>query len=183
MEKPIFRSAAVKIERKCRSETANLWKSRQRWNAEEELHIFESPDRTRVESGTSDLCQSRQSGSAEAELYIFRSQGRPDVQKRNETADVELQIFGSKDKAHAELQILGSRGRAKVWKRNIRSLAAKAEQKYGSGISDLSRQDREGVRKQHCRSLTVQSSWTCGSRSWHLWQAHTLLIVTANVEK
>ena len=29
LEKPIFRSLAVKIERKCRSETANLWKSRQ----------------------------------------------------------------------------------------------------------------------------------------------------------
>ena len=30
VEKPTFRSLAVKIERKCRSETANLWKSRQR---------------------------------------------------------------------------------------------------------------------------------------------------------
>ena len=30
VEKPIFRSLAVKIERKCRSDTANLWKSRQR---------------------------------------------------------------------------------------------------------------------------------------------------------
>ena len=30
VEKPIFRSFAVKTERKCRSETANLWKSRQR---------------------------------------------------------------------------------------------------------------------------------------------------------
>ena len=30
VEKPIFRSLAVKTERKCRSETANLWKSRQR---------------------------------------------------------------------------------------------------------------------------------------------------------
>ena len=40
VEKPIFRSLAVKIERKCRSETENLWKSRQRWNAEAELHIF-----------------------------------------------------------------------------------------------------------------------------------------------
>ena len=29
VEKPIFRSLAVKIKRKCRSETANLWKSRQ----------------------------------------------------------------------------------------------------------------------------------------------------------
>ena len=30
VEKPIFRSLAVKSERKCGSETANLWKSRQR---------------------------------------------------------------------------------------------------------------------------------------------------------
>ena len=30
VEKPIFRSLAVKTERKCRRETANVWKSRQR---------------------------------------------------------------------------------------------------------------------------------------------------------
>ena len=66
VEKPLFRSLAVKIERKCRSETANLWKSRQRLNAEAELHIFRSPGRTSAKSGTSDLCQSRQSGSAVA---------------------------------------------------------------------------------------------------------------------
>ena len=57
VEKPIFRSLAVKTERKCRSETANLWKSRQKWNAEAELHIFGSSGRTSAESGTSDLCQ------------------------------------------------------------------------------------------------------------------------------
>ena len=56
---------------------------------------------------------------------------------QNESADVELQIFGSKDRAEAELQIFGSQGRAEVRKRNIRSLAVKAEQKCGSGISDL----------------------------------------------
>ena len=115
VEKPIFRSLAIKIERKCRSETANLWKSRQRWNVEAEPHIFGSPGRTSAESGTSDLCQSRQIGSAGAELHIFGSQG---------SADVELQIFGSQ-------------GRAEMRKRNIRSLAVKAEQKCGSGISDL----------------------------------------------
>ena len=42
----------------------------------------------------------------------------------NERADMELQIFGSQD-------------RAEMRKRNIRSLAVKAEQKCGSGISDL----------------------------------------------
>ena len=97
-----------------------------------------------------------------AELQIFASQGRAEVWKQNftylavkeerkcgsgtahfwqsmqnESADVELQIFGSKDRAEAELQILGSQGRAEVRKQNIRSLAVKEEQECGSGISDL----------------------------------------------
>ena len=143
VEKPIFRSLAVKIEWKCRSETANLWKTRQRWNAEAELHIFGSPGRTSAESGTSDLCQSRQSGSAGAELHIF-----------------------------------GSQCRTKMCTWNFRSLAVKAERKCGSGTSGLwqlkqsrsveaefqsfRRQDRVEVQSS---TLTVQSSWTCGSRS------------------
>ena len=97
-----------------------------------------------------------------AELQIFAIQGRAEVRKQNftylafkaerkcgirtshfwqsvqnESADVELQIFGSKDRAEAELQIFCSQGRAEVRKRNIRSLVVKAEQKCGSGISDL----------------------------------------------
>ena len=97
-----------------------------------------------------------------AELQIFASQGRAEVRKQNftylavnaerkcgsktlhfwqsmqnESADVELQIFGSKDRVEAELQIFGSQGRVVVQKQNIRSLAVKAEQKCGSGISDL----------------------------------------------
>ena len=91
VEKPIFRSLAVKTERKCRSETANLCKSRQRWKAEAELHIFGSPGRTSAGSGTSDQDRAevqrqkftylavRQSGSAEAELHIFGSQCRTKV--------------------------------------------------------------------------------------------------------
>ena len=132
VEKPIFRSLAVKTERKCRSETANLWKSRQWWNAEAELHILAEQVR-------------------KAELQIFASKGRAEAREQsftylavkaerkcgcrsgtshfwqsmqNESADVELQIFASQ-------------GRAEMWKRNIRSLAVKAEQKCGSGISDL----------------------------------------------
>ena len=89
---------------------------------------------------------------------------------QNKSANVELQIFGSKDRAEAELQIFGSQGRAEVRKRNIRYLAVKAEQKCGSGISDLypSRQSgsakvvlqifdspvKLGVRKQILTSLT-----------------------------
>ena len=97
-----------------------------------------------------------------AELQIFASQGRAEVREQNITylavkaerkcgsgtsqfwqsmqnlsADVELQVFGSKDRVEAELQICSSQGRAEVRKRNIRSLAVKAEQKYGTGISDL----------------------------------------------
>ena len=131
VEKPIFRSLAVKTERKCRSETANLWKSRQRRNAEAELHIFGSPGRTSAENGTSDFCQSRQSGSAGAELHIQLYLAVKAERKcgsgtshswqsmQNESADVELQIFGSQ-------------GRAEMRKRNIRSLAVKAEQKCES---------------------------------------------------
>ena len=107
-----------------------------------------------------------------AELQIFASQGRAEVRKQNftylavnaerkcgsktlhfwqsmqnESADVELQIFGSKDRVEAELQIFGSQGRvdqvfgsqgrAEVWKRNFRSLAVKTEQKCGSSTADL----------------------------------------------
>ena len=104
-----------------------------------------------------------------AELQIFASQGRAEVRKQNftyltvkaerkcgsgtshlwqsmqnESADVELQIFGSKDRAEAELQISGSQCKAEVRKRNIKSLAVKAEQKCVA---------------------TLQSSWTCGSRA------------------
>ena len=83
---------------------------------------------------------------------------------------MKLQIFGSKDRAEAELQIFGRQGRAEVRKWSIRSLVVKAEQKCGSGISDLelSRQTRSAeaslqifdssvkldVRKQILTSLT-----------------------------
>ena len=96
---------------------------------EAELHIFGSPDRTSAVNGTSDLCQSKQSGSAGAELHIFGSKGGSGTSHfwqsmRNESADVELPIFGSQ-------------GRVEMRMRTIRSLAVKAEQKCGSGISDL----------------------------------------------
>ena len=83
---------------------------------------------------------------AEAELHIFASQGEWKCGSRsshfgqsmqNESADVELQIIGSKDRAEAELHIFGSQCRTVVRKRNIRSLAVKAEEKCGSRISDL----------------------------------------------
>ena len=112
-----------------------------------------------------------------AELQIFASQGRAEVRKQNvtylvvnaerkcgsgtshfwqsrqnESADVELQIFGCNDRAEAEPdlwqsrqsrsaeaehQVFGIQGRAEVWKRNFRSLAVKTERKCGSSTADL----------------------------------------------
>ena len=116
----------------------------QKESAELELQIFGSKDR------------------AEAELQIFGSKGRAEVLKRNfrsltvkaerkcgsrtshfwqsmqnESADVELQILGTKDRAEAELQIFGSQGRAEVRKRNFTFLAINAERKRRTGTSDL----------------------------------------------
>ena len=93
----------------------------------------------------------------------------------------------------AELQIFASQGRAEVREQNFTYLAVKAERKCGSGTSHFwqsrqsgnaeaehqvwqsrksrsveaelqifSRQDRAEVQSS---TLTVQSSWTCGSRS------------------
>ena len=69
VEKPIFSSLAVKTERKCRSETANLWKSRQRWNAE--------ADFTSLEILAEQVWK--------AELQIFASQGRVEARELNFT--------------------------------------------------------------------------------------------------
>ena len=67
--------------------------------------------------------------SAEDERDL-RSPGRAEVWK------VELQVFGSKDRA-ALLQTFKSPGRAEVRKLNFISLAVKAEQKSGCGTSYL----------------------------------------------
>ena len=130
-----------------------------------------------------------------AGLQIFASQGRVEVRKQNITyLAVKAEQSRQSGSAEAELHIFGSQCRTKVrtWnfrslavkterKRNFRSLAVKAERKCGSGTSGLwqsrqsrsveaefqifSRQDRAEVQKQHSSSLTVQSSWKCGSRS------------------
>ena len=128
-EKPTFRFLAVKIERKCRSETGNLWKAEMKcgsgishlwksWQNKCGKRNFRSlPVKTERKYGsrTSHIWQSRQSGSGTSHFW---------QSMQNESADVELQIFGSQ-------------GRAEMRKRNIRSLAVKAEQKCGSRISDL----------------------------------------------
>ena len=146
VEKPIFRSLAVKTERKCRSMckslkvqaemkcgsgTSHLWKSWQNKCGKRNFRSLPVKAEQKCRSRTAHIWQSRQGVRAEAELHIFGSQCRTKVRTW------KLQIFGSKDRAEAELQIFCSQGRAEVRKRNIRSLAVKAEQKCGSGISDL----------------------------------------------
>ena len=103
----------------------------------------------------------------EAELHIFGSQGRAEVRKRNFT------YFGSLCRTKVRTWNFRSLAVKTERKQNFRSLEVKAERKCGSRTSGLwqsrqsrsveaefqiiSRQVRAEVRKQHCRSLTVQS--------------------------
>ena len=118
VQKRNCKSLAVQAEMKCGSGTSHLWKSWQNKCGKRNFRSLPVKTDRKCGSRTSHIWQSRQSGSAEAELHIFWQS------VQNESADVELQIFGSQ-------------GRAEMRKRNIRSLAIKAEQKCGSGISDL----------------------------------------------
>ena len=144
VEKPIFRSLASRLSE----------------NVEAKLQIFGSPGRNEMRNVTSLEVLAEQ--VRKAELQMFASQGIAEVRKQNftylavkaerkcgsgtshfwqsrqsESAYMELQTFGSKDREEKELQFFGSQGRAEVQKWNIRHLAVKAEQKCGSGISDL----------------------------------------------
>ena len=159
MQKRNCKPLEVQAEMKCGSGTSHLWKSWQNKCGKRKFRSLPIKAERRCGSRTSYIWQSRQSGSAEAELHIFDSQCRTKVRTWN---------FRS-------LAVKIER------KRNFRSLAVKAERKCGSGTSGpwqsrqsrsveaefqtFSRQDRAEVRKQRCRSLIVQSSWTCGSRS------------------
>ena len=141
------------------SGTSHLWKSWQNKCGKRNFISLPVKAERKCGSRTSHIWQSRQSGGVEAKLHIFGSQCRTKMRKWN-------------------FRSLAVRT---VQKRNFRSLAVKAERKCGSGTSGLwqsrqsrsveaefqifSHQDRAVVRKQHCRSLTVQSSWMCGSRS------------------
>ena len=122
MQKRNFKSLEVQAEMKCGSGTSDLWKSWQNKCGKRNFRSLQVKAERKCGSRTSHIWLSRQSGSAEAELHILQ----------NENADMELQIFGSKNRAEAELQVFGSQGRVEVRKRNIRSLAVKAEQKCGS---------------------------------------------------
>ena len=152
MQKRNCKSLEVQAEMKCGSGTSHLWMSWQnkcgKWN----FRSLPVKAERKCGSRTSHIWQSRQSGSAEVELHIVGRQCRTKVRTWN---------FRS-------LAVKTER------KRHFRSLAVKAERKCGSGTSGLwqsrqsksveaefqifSRQDRAEVQKQHCRSLTVQSS-------------------------
>ena len=121
VQKRNWKSLEVQAEMKCGSGTSHLWKSWQNKCGKRNFKYLPVKAERKCGSRTSHIWQSRQSVSAEAELHIFWQS------MQNESADVEIQIFGSKDRAEAELQIFGSQGRAEVRKRNIRSLAVKAE--------------------------------------------------------
>ena len=128
VEKPIFRSLAVKTER-----------------------IFGSPGRDEMWKRNFTSLEVLAEQVRKAELQIFASKGRAEAREQNFTylaVKAERKCgCGSgtshfwqsmqNESADVELQIFASQGRAEMWKRNIRSLAVKAEQKCGSGISDL----------------------------------------------
>ena len=125
VEKPIFRSLAVKIERKYRSETANLWKIRQMKCGSGISHLWKSWQNKSGKRNFRYLAVKAEQTYGSGTSHVWQS-------VQNESADVELQIFGSKDRAEAQLHIFGSQCRAEVRKRNIRSLAVKAVRKRTS---------------------------------------------------
>ena len=185
-----YRSFEVKAEGKCGGGTTHIWQWRQSVSGEADLQIFGSQDWAKVQkrncrslevqakmkcgSGTSHLLKSWQNKCAKRN---FRSLP---VKTERKCGSRTSHIWQSRQSgsAEAELHIFGSQCRTKVRTWNFRSLAVKAERKCGSGTSSLwhlrqsrsveeefqifSRQDRAEVQSS---TLTVQSSWTCGSRS------------------
>ena len=131
MQKRNCKSFEVQAEMKCGSGTSHLWKSWQNKCGKRNFRSLPVKAERKCGSRASHIWQSRQSGSAEAELHIFGSQCRTKVRTWN------FRSLAVKNRAEAELQLFGSQGRAELRKQNIRSLAVKAEQKCGSGISEL----------------------------------------------
>ena len=167
VQKRNCKSLEVQAAMKCGSGTSHLWKS---WQNKCRKRNFRSlPVKTERKCGsrTSRIWQSRQSGSAEVQKcrsgisHFWQSM-------QNESADVELQIFGSQS-------------RVDMRNRNIRSLAVKAEQKCGSGISDLKPSRQSGsavkhfdspvkldVRKQILTALIGSYPTDCHCKCWRI---------------
>ena len=117
MQKRNCKSLEIKAEMKCGSGTSRLRKSWQNKCGKRNFRSMLVKAERKCGSRTLHIWQSRQSGSAEAEFTFLASM-------QNESAEAELRIFGSQDRAEGR-------------KRTIRSLAVKAEQKCGRGVSDL----------------------------------------------
>ena len=142
---------------KCGSGTSQLWKSWQYKCGKRNFRSLQVKAERKCGSRTSHIWQSMQSRSAEAELHILDSQCRMKVRTWN------FRSLAVKTERKRNFSV-GSQGRAEVRKRNIRFWQSRQSRSVEVEFQIFSRQDRAEVRKQHCRSLTVQSSWTCGSR-------------------
>ena len=155
VEKPIFRSLAVKIKL---SESA-----------EAKLQIFGSPGRDAMRTRNFTSLEVLAEQVQKAEFQIFASQDIAEVREQNFT----YLAVKAERKCGSGTSHFASQCRTKVRTWNFRSLAVKAERKCGSETSGLwqlrqsgsvkaefqifSRQDRAEVQSS---TLTVQSSWT-----------------------
>ena len=128
VQKRNCKSLEVQAEMKCGSGTSHLWKSWQNKCGKRNSRPLPVKAERKCGSTTSHIWQSSRAEVRKRKSHFWQSM-------QNESTDVELQIFGSKDRAEVELQIVGSQGRAEMRKRNIRSSAVKAEQKCGSGAN------------------------------------------------
>ena len=165
-----FISLPVKAERKCGSRSSHIWQSRQSGSTEAELHIFDSQFKTKVRT------------------WNFRSLAIKTEWKRNclprvpfvncrqfmylvisllvLRAGYGIWLYQFLIIAYRfTFQIFGSQGRAEVRSGTSGLWQSRQSRSVEAEFQIFSRQDRAKVLKQHCRSLTVQSSWTCGSRS------------------
>ena len=130
MQKRNCKSLEVEAEMKCGSGTSHLWKSWQNKCGKRNFRSLPVKAEQKCGSGTSHFCQSVQNEGADVELQIFGSKDR---------AEAELQFWQSMQSgsAEAEHQVFGSQGSAEVWKLNFRSLAVKTKRKCGSSTADL----------------------------------------------
>ena len=130
MQKQNCKCLEVQAEMKCGNGTLHLWKSWQNKCGKRNLRSLPvKAERVRKQNITY-LAVNAERKCGSGTSHVWQSM-------QNKSADVELQIFGSKDKAEAEFQIFGSQGRAEVWKRNLKSLAIKIERKCRSSTADL----------------------------------------------
>ena len=157
-----------------RSRSSDLWQSRLSESAEAKLQIFGSPDRDEMRKRNFTYLEVLAEQVRKAELQIFASQGRAEAREQNFTY---WAVRAERKCRSGTSHFLAVNAERKCG-RGTRSLAVKAERKCGSGTSGLwqsrqsrsveaefqifSRQDRAEVQTS---TLTVQSSWTCGSRS------------------